>query len=64
MVESSDVEYLTVQEVARKLRVCDLTIYRKIKRGELVAIPIGRGPHPHLRIPRESLAALVSGNRP
>ena len=61
--QAGEQEFLTVQEVARKLRVCDLTVYRKIRSGELVALPIGRGPRPHLRIPSESLAALLSPPR-
>jgi len=60
-VEPGDL--LTVAEVAKRLRVVPATVYRKVERGELDALRIGRGPRPHLRIPSESLRALVGGER-
>jgi excisionase family DNA binding protein len=64
LLAASNVEYLTVKEVAERLRVVDQTVYRKVKRGELIAVPIGLGPRPHLRIPSASVTALVSGKAP
>lgn len=34
-------DYLTVQEVAEKLRLSELTIYKYIKDGDLAAIEFG-----------------------
>lgn len=53
-------ELLTVAEVAERLRVVPATVYRKVERGELEAVAIGRGSRPHIRITAESLRALVS----
>jgi excisionase family DNA binding protein len=36
-------EFLTVAEVAKQLRVSNMTVYRLIKAGELRALRIGRG---------------------
>ena len=52
---------LRVREVAERLQVVDATVYRMVSRGDLHAVPLGRGPRPRLRIPSESLSALVSG---
>lgn len=35
--------FLTVAEVARQLRVSNMTVYRLIKSGELGAVRVGRG---------------------
>jgi excisionase family DNA binding protein len=35
--------FLTVGEVARQLRVSNMTVYRLIKSGDLAAVRIGRG---------------------
>lgn len=34
---------LTVSEVARQLRVSNMTVYRLIKAGQLAAVRVGRG---------------------
>jgi excisionase family DNA binding protein len=36
-------EFLTVAEVAKQLRVSNMTVYRLIKAGEIRALRIGRG---------------------
>jgi excisionase family DNA binding protein len=36
-------EFLTVAEVAKQLRVSNMTVYRLIKAGEMRALRIGRG---------------------
>lgn len=35
--------FLTVAEVARQLRVSNMTVYRLIKAGQMPAVRIGRG---------------------
>jgi excisionase family DNA binding protein len=35
-------EFYLVEELAKKLRVCDMTIYRYIKAGKLKAYRIGK----------------------
>lgn len=35
--------FLTVSEVARHLRVSNMTVYRLVKSGQLSAVRIGRG---------------------
>lgn len=35
--------FLTVGEVARQLRVSNMTVYRLIKSGQLGAVRVGRG---------------------
>ena len=35
--------FLTVVEVARRLRVSNMTVYRIIKSGHLAAVRVGRG---------------------
>ena len=35
--------FRTVSEVARQLRVSNMTVYRLVKAGELPAIRVGRG---------------------
>lgn len=35
--------FLTVAEVARQLRVSNMTVYRLVKGGELPAVKVGRG---------------------
>ena len=47
----------TVHEAAQMVRVSDRTIRRAISSGKLQAIRIGRA----VRVPRESLTALLSG---
>ncbi len=35
--------FLTVAEVARHLRVSNMTVYRLVKSGQLAAVRVGRG---------------------
>ena len=35
--------FATVQEVARQLRVSNMTVYRLVKSGQLPAVRVGRG---------------------
>jgi len=35
-------EYLTVEEVAKKLKLSKITIYRMLKKGELPAVKFGK----------------------
>ena len=35
--------FLTVAEVARQLRVSNMTVYRLVKAGQLPAVRVGRG---------------------
>jgi excisionase family DNA binding protein len=35
--------FLTVAEVARQLRVSNMTVYRLVKSGQLPAVRVGRG---------------------
>ncbi|MDP9227221.1 MAG: helix-turn-helix domain-containing protein, partial [Actinomycetota bacterium] len=41
--ESPIGRYLTAAEVARQLRVSNMTVYRFIKSGQLAAVQVGRG---------------------
>lgn len=43
--------FATVAEVARRLRVSNMTVYRLVKSGELPAVRVGRG----YRIPEQEL---------
>ncbi|MGH2775410.1 MAG: helix-turn-helix domain-containing protein [Actinomycetota bacterium] len=36
-------DFLTVAEVAKQLRVSNMTVYRLIKAGEMRAVRVGRG---------------------
>ena len=38
----SDVSFLTVAEVATKMRVSKMTVYRLVHNGELPAVRVGR----------------------
>jgi excisionase family DNA binding protein len=53
-------EYLTVAEVARRLRVTPMTIYTEIHDGRLDAIRVGRK---RIRIPVAAYAAYVAASR-
>jgi excisionase family DNA binding protein len=35
--------FLTVAEIARRLRVSNMTVYRLVKSGQLPAVRVGRG---------------------
>lgn len=39
---AKDDRFLTVQEVAEQMRVSNMTVYRLIKAGDLVAARVGR----------------------
>lgn len=54
---------LTVNEVAKKLNLSPLTIYRLIRDGELTAIKIGAGKMGRLRIEEEALQEFIERNR-
>lgn len=55
-IMSQQEDMLTVEEVAKELRVDQKTVRRWIQRGELVAIDIGR----EYRIRRSSLNDFIS----
>ena len=40
--ELSEVEFLTVAEVAQKMRVSKMTVYRLVHGGKLPAVRVGR----------------------
>lgn len=50
---------LTVREVAHRLRMHPMTVYRKIDRGEIPAIRLGTGPSAPLRIEEATLRELL-----
>jgi excisionase family DNA binding protein len=56
-VNDSD-DYLTVDEIADKLRVSKMTIYRLIHAGELPSVRIGSS----FRVTRANLARYLEGN--
>jgi len=49
---------LTVAAVARRLNVCEATVYRALRRGELPYIRIGRA----IRIPSAALEVVNHGS--
>lgn len=55
---SSD-DFLTVPEVAERLRVRTMTIYRWIEAGKLPALQVGK----HYRIRTGDLEAMLEGSR-
>lgn len=54
-----DREFLTVKEVAKKLRIGDLTVYRLLKDGRLEGSKVGKS----WRIPHESIDKLIEENK-
>lgn len=40
--DMSDVVFLTIAEVAAKMRVSKMTVYRLVHNGELAAVRVGR----------------------
>ena len=60
----SNVNFLTVQEVAELMRVSKMTVYRMVHAGELPAVRFGRS----YRVPANAVgsylrAAVVEGTR-
>jgi excisionase family DNA binding protein len=51
------VTLLTAAEVADQLRVSTMTVYRLIRRGELLAVRVGR----NYRVRADDLAAYLDG---
>jgi len=62
-IESPNLEFLTLDEAAKILKVNPTTIGRRVQRGEIAAIHIGRS----VRIRRQDLedfiVAHLEGNR-
>ena len=54
-MSQSKLEFYTVPEVAKRLRVSPMTVYRAVHNGELQAARIGRS----IRIPRAAIDAAV-----
>ena len=52
-------EFYTVKELAKLLRVTEMTIYRLVKRGELPAYHIGRA----MRFRRDDIEAFLKRHR-
>ena len=52
-------EFYTVKELAKLLRVTEMTIYRLVKRGELAAYHIGRA----MRFRRGDIEAFLQERR-
>ena len=48
--------FLTVAEVAKQLRVSNMTVYRLVKSGQLAAVRVGRG----YRIREEDIRRYLS----
>jgi excisionase family DNA binding protein len=59
MADDERTRWLTVQEVADQLREHPITIYRRISRGELAAVRIGRAANAPLRVDERALSALL-----
>lgn len=58
MAEIPDVTFLTVAEVAKLMRVSNMTVYRMVHSGELPAVRFGRS----YRVPEADVIAAM--NRP
>lgn len=52
-------EFYTVKELADLLRITEMTIYRWVKRGEIVAYQIGRV----MRFRRDDIEAFLEKHR-
>jgi excisionase family DNA binding protein len=59
LVAGREGPYLTVREVAERIRVCTATVYALVKRGELEQVRVSNC----MRIAESSLSRLVSGTR-
>jgi excisionase family DNA binding protein len=53
---------LTIPEVARRLGLHRDTVYRKIQRGEISAVRIGRDETGPLRVDERELEAFIYGD--
>jgi excisionase family DNA binding protein len=53
---------LTIPEVARRLGLHRDTVYRKIQRGEIPAVRIGRDETRQLRVDERELEAFIYGD--
>ncbi len=51
----SDVTFLTVAEVATKMRVSKMTVYRLVHNGELSAVRVGRS----FRVPENAVQTYL-----
>ncbi|BBE23893.1 hypothetical protein MN0502_27760 [Arthrobacter sp. MN05-02] len=51
----SDVQFLTVAEVAELMRVSKMTVYRLVHAGDLPAVQFGRS----YRVPESAVAAFL-----
>ena len=51
----SDVTFLTVAEVASKMRVSKMTVYRLVHNGELSAVRVGRS----FRVPENAVQTYL-----
>ncbi|MCU6478896.1 excisionase family DNA binding protein [Arthrobacter silviterrae] len=51
----SNVNFLTVQEVAELMRVSKMTVYRMVHAGELPAVRFGRS----YRVPQNAVEAIL-----
>lgn len=58
MAEIPEVTFLTVAEVAKLMRVSNMTVYRMVHSGELPAVRFGRS----YRVPEADVIAAM--NRP
>lgn len=54
---TSDNAWLTVQEIARYLRVSKMTVYRLVESGELPSVRVGRSIRIHASAYRRWMAA-------
>jgi excisionase family DNA binding protein len=57
LVAGREGRYLTVREVADRLRVCTATVYALVRRGELEHVRVSNC----IRIAESSLARLLAG---
>ena len=57
-INFSDVQFLTVAEVADLMRVSKMTVYRLVHNGELPAVRVGRS----FRVPEEAVQEYLRGS--
>jgi excisionase family DNA binding protein len=56
-INLSTVKFMTIAEVAKMLRVSNMTVYRLANDGEMDAIRVGRS----FRLPEQAVLAYLSG---